>query len=183
MFWKKKNIEVSTTKTQENNKKLSSYPERSCWLYLSEKYNEILFVPIGNISPWRSRELNKVIVKEWPLKMEELQNCVHITLDNFKPNVAEIENNNDNWFSYKKSKAKSQKSFKLDYVVFQLKTDFARNYEEGEVERFNIKSSSREWEKDRHYFTGTAHLIDADIAQLIVAINKDCQKIRSNKSE
>ena len=62
----------------------SQYPERSCWIYLSEKYNEILFVPIGIITEWTFRELDKVIVREWPLKISELQKCVNLTLDNFE---------------------------------------------------------------------------------------------------
>ncbi len=182
MFWKKNKKEDSTSELKENNENSSTYSERSCWIYLSEKYNEILFVPIGNISEWRFRELDKVIVREWPLKIGELQDCVNLTLDNFEQIVSEIENNNENWFSFKNSKAKTQKSFNSDYIVFQLKTDFSREYADGEVERFNVKSSPRKWEKDRHYIMGTAHLTDTDIAQLILDINKDCQKIRNNKS-
>ncbi len=182
MFWNKKNKENSTSELNEKKDKKTTYSERSCWIYLSEKYNEILFVPIGNTSEWTFRELDKVIIKEWPLKIGELQKCVNITLDNFEQNAIEIENNNDNWFSFKNSKAKTQKSFNSDYIVFQLKTDFTREYADGEVERFNVKSSPREWEKDRHYIIGTAHLIDTDIAQLILDINNDCEKIRKNKS-
>jgi len=178
MFWKKNKREDLTPELEKKSDKNTRYSERSCWIYLSERYNEILFVPIGYITPWQFRELDKVIIKKWPLNIGDLQECVNITLDNFEKKVDEIDNN-DNWFSYKKSKAKTQKSFNADYITFHLKTDFSRDYEDGEVERFNVKSSPRDWDKDRHYIMGTAHLIDTDIAQLILDINKDCQKIRN----
>tara|TARA_R100000935_G_scaffold3803_1_gene9470 strand:- start:1398 stop:1949 length:552 start_codon:yes stop_codon:yes gene_type:complete len=180
MFWNQKKKENPTSELNEKSEQKTPYSEKSCWIYLSEKYKEILFVPIGIMTEWTFRELDNVIVKEWPLKIGELQKCVNITLDNFKQNVTEIENNNDNWFSFKNSKAKSQRSFNEDYIQFQLKTDFSREYADGEVERFNVKSSPRPWDKDRHYIIGTAHLVDTDIAQLILDINKDCQKIRNN---
>ena len=179
MFWKKNKKENLTSEQGDIDGNNPPYSERWCWVYLSEKYNEILFIPIGNISEWEFRELDKVIVKEWPLNIGELQECVNTTLNNFEPKVDKIDNNNDNWFSFNNSKAKTQKSFNTDYITFQLKTDFSRDYQDGEVERFTVKSTPKDWDNARHYIIGTAHLMDTDIAQLILDINKDCQKIRN----
>ena len=101
MFWKSKNRRPESlelgTKAEE---KRESFPyERHCWLYVSSKYNKILFVPM--------RELDSVSSKEWPLTIRKLHDMIQETLDKWTDPVSVVLPSNDNWHSFNNSKAKN----------------------------------------------------------------------------
>ncbi|MBI3259510.1 MAG: hypothetical protein HYZ54_08575 [Ignavibacteriae bacterium] len=182
MFWKKSKLPKPTqfVKDEGGLREDFPYPERYCSIYISEKHKEIVFVPMGRIDPWKSRELDSVIVKEWPLNIGELQDCIQTTLDKWKDQVDDIEPGNKLWYSLNNSKAKTQHSFRVDYVHLTLTTDMDRKYGQGEVERITVKASPFDWSEVRYKLVGTNHLMETQIAQLVIDISKACEKIRTN---
>lgn len=183
MFWKNKNKISEPLKFEANvegNREAFPYLERHCWLYISSKYNEILFVPMGKIDPWKSRELDSIVVKKWPLNIGGLQEAIQETLDKWTDPVEDIKPSNNNWHSFNKSKAKTQRSFHVDYVQMSLTTDMEREYGQGEVERIVIKASPKNWLEDNYKLIGWNHLLHTQVAQVVIDIFNACEKIRTN---
>lgn len=183
MFWKNKSKLPEPLKFgNEKDKKRAPfpYPERYCWLYISSKYNEILFVPMGKIDPWRSCELDSVVAKEWPMNIGDLQETIQETLDKWEDQMPDIKPSNENWHSYNTSKAKTQRSFSVDYVQMSLTTDLESEYGQGEVERIVIKASPKNWSNDNYTLVGKKHLVETNVAQVVIDIVNACEKIRAN---
>jgi len=183
MFWKNKNKIPEPLEFEANvEKKREAFPfqERHCWLYISSKYGEILFVPMGKIDPWRSSELDSIVVKEWPLNIGELQYLIQEALDKWTDPVPDIKPSNDNWHSFNASKAKTQKSFQVDYVQMSLTTDLESEYGQGEVERIIVKASPKNWTDDNYKLVGKNHLLETQVAQVVIDIFNACEKIRTN---
>jgi hypothetical protein len=181
MFWKNRNkipepLELEVDKGEK--REAFPFPERHCWLYISSKYKEILFVPMGKIDPWRSSELDSVVVKEWPMNIGELQDAIQETLDKWIDPIDENKPSNDNWHSFNKSKAKTQRSFKVDYVQMSLTTDLEREYKQGEVERIIVKASPIDWNGDNYKLVGKNHLVETQVAQVVLDIFSACERIR-----
>jgi hypothetical protein len=183
MLWKKK-IKISEPlKFESETNELREdfpYPERYCWLYISEKFNEILFVPMGKIDDWKSRELDSVIVKDWPINIGELQKCILEALDKWQDPVPDTKPNNENWHSLNNSKAKTQRSYVVDYVHVRLTTDMKRKYGQGEVERITVEAAPKDWTEDSYNLMGCNHLSETQVAQVVLDIHKACEKIRTN---
>lgn len=182
MFWKNKNKisePLEFEHSVEKKREAFPYQERHCWLYISSKYNEILFVPMGKIDPWKSRELDSIVVKDWPINIGELQDMIQETLDKWTDPVADIKPSNDNWHSFNSSKAKTQKSFQVEYVKMSLTTDLEREYGQGEVERILVKASPKNWTDDNYKLVGKNHLIETQVAQVVIDIFNACEKIRT----
>lgn len=135
---------------------------------------------MGEIDPWKSRELEEVIAEKWPINIEKLQDLIDRTLDNWKSSVNDIKSSKENWHSYNTSKAKSQRSFKVDYVPINLRTNVDRQYGEKEAERIIVESSPKNWIEDNYKITGEEHLLDTQIAQLVLDVFNACEKIRTN---
>ena len=182
MFWKKRNhlseLPVSHQKV-ETEEAVYPYPERECWLYISSKYKEILFVPLGRVDKWHSRELDEVLVRDWPMNIGELQECIEQTLNNWKDPVPQQKVDKDHWPSFNSSKARTQHSFHVDYVQILLTTDLERSYQEGEVERILVKAAPFDWNDDNYLLIGRNHLIETQVAQVVLDIINACEKIRT----
>ena len=133
---------------------------------------------MGRIDPWKSRELDTIVVKEWPLNIGELQDTIQETLDKWIDPVDDIKPSNDNWHSFNKSKAKTQNSFNVDYVQMCLTTDMGREYGQREVERIIIEASPKKWHEDNYKLIGRNHLMDTQVAQVVIDIYNACEKIR-----
>lgn len=170
MFWKKHKKQSSV----KGEKK--SYPYRFCELYVSEKHKQILFVPYGKTEYGIYAELDNLIIDSWPCKFKDLESNIRETLNRYSERA---NKQHGNWPSYENSKAKSQKSFESDYINLRLETDISRDYGEGEVER--IKVTARPTSLDNTFeLTGTGHLIETKVAQIILDIFEACMKIRNN---
>lgn len=182
MFWKKK-IKVSEPlyfeAAKNEYREAFPYPERHCWLYISDKYKEVLFVPMGKIDQWKSKELDSIIVGEWPMSIGDLQKNIIQTLDKWQDPVENVEPSIENWHSFNISKARSQKSFKVDYVQISLTTDMEREYGQSEVERIVVKASPFDWTEDRYNLIGKSHLLETQVSQVVIDIYKACDKIRT----
>lgn len=179
MFWKKKYIKQANKSADEISDNHYPHAKRNCWLYISDKYKEVLFVPMGNVDPWMSREINKVLIKPWPLNIGELQDGIEQTLNNFEESVPENKNSNESWYSYRNSKAKTQRSFKVDYVQILLETDLERSYGPQEVERITVKASPKDWNEDGYKIIGNSHLLETQVAQKVLDIYSACERIRN----
>ncbi len=182
MFRKSKNKrpEPPVLESHEmRNKEAFPFPERQCWLYISSKYKEVLFVPMGKIDKWKSRELNSVVSKQWPVNIGDLQDLIQETLDKWTDPVEDTEPSNDNWYSYNASKAKTRKSFEVEYVQMRLTTDMEREYGHGEVERIIIKASPKNWLDDNYKLVGKNHLMETQVAQVVIDVFSACEKIRT----
>jgi len=182
MFWNKKNIKPVGESVETNgSSKVEHFPfiERRCCLFISSKFKEILFVPVGK-DKISFNELDSIIIKQWPLKIEELQDCIQLTLDKFVQNVEDQPPTNENWYSLKNSKAKTQQSFKIEYVQIELKTDMEKEYGPKEVERILINAGPFDNLKTRYKLIGKSHLIDTEVAEVVVEIFNACEKIRTD---
>ena len=170
MFWKRN--KKSSSNTQSN----FPHPYRFCDLYSSERFKEILFVPYGKIDIGAHAEVDNIIIDNWPCKFENLKNNIEETLNRFLQKTIWEKGK---WPSFERSKAKSQKSYESDYVSIRLETDTNSGYGDGEVER--IKVTARPTHLDTTYWlTGTGHLLDTKIAQIVLDIFEACSKIRNN---
>ena len=150
------------------------YSYRFCKLYISDKFNQILFTPFGEIENGHA-EIDKIIIDNWPCKFEDLQKNIEETLNQFSKNGVYIKGK---WPSFDCSKAKSHISFESDYVAIRLETDLKRNYGEHEAERINI--SAQPTVLDNTYsLNGSGHLIDTKVAQIVCDIFDACLKIRN----
>lgn len=182
MFWKRKSkLPAPLEFDQKENKTREPFPysERYCWLYISSRYEEILFVPMGKIDAWKSRELDAVVAKKWPLNIGELQDTIQETLDKWIDSVPDVNPSNDNWHSYNSSKAQTQKSFQVDYVQIRLTTDMERDYGPSELERIIVNASPQNWETDNYQLIGKSHLLETKVAQIVLDIFSACEKIRA----
>ncbi|MEP0266852.1 hypothetical protein [Dokdonia sp.] len=181
MFWKRKPKIIKTSDSYINNENPREdfpYLERSCQIYISEKYQEILFVPYGKMESWMLKELDAVVVKKWPMDFGDLQNTILTTLDTYEYSLPDQEPNIKNWHSFNSSKAKTQRSFKTDYISISLRTDLKTKYGQKEVERIIVETSPFDLNKDSYKLTGTAHLIETGIAQIVLDIFHACLKIK-----
>src|ERR1700704_5823487 len=131
MFWKKRN---KATADKEGH---FPHPYRFCHIYISYKYNQVLFVPYGKTGNGSYSEVDNLIIDSWPCKFGDLQTNIEEVLKRF---LDKHEHVKGKWPSYEKSKAPSQKSFESDYIDLRLETDMARSYEEGEVERIRVSA-------------------------------------------
>ena len=167
MFWKKaKEIEQSQQSSLP-------HPYRACTIYISEKFKQIILVPLGRIAIGHA-ELENIITDSWPCDFGQLQSNIEETLNRYQ----EKTEYKGIWPSYDNSKSKTQKSFETDYIHFNLETDLSRNYGEKEVER--IKVTARPTKLDNTYcLIGTSHLLGTKIAQIVCDIFDACAKIRS----
>jgi hypothetical protein len=158
--------------------KTSPYLKRQCFVFISEKFSQIIFVPIGVLDKWRTCEIDSVISEDWPLQSEKIQENIIKTLNLFEENVREYDEGLDKWYSLKKSKTDGIRSFQKNYRTFHLETDTERKYEEGEKERIIIKTSVDEWGTEKYQLVGKGHLIGNDISNLIIEMQSACEKIK-----
>lgn len=161
MFWKKEMKEITI---------------RSCSLNIGEKYNQILFVPYGQIANGLNVELDDIIIDNWPCDFGDLQENINKTLDKYKPKYIQSDTL---WYSQLKSKAKTIKSFETDYLNIHLYTDISRKYGEGEVERISVSTQPSKLE-DTYRIIGCGHLIESKVAQIVIDIYNASMKIRNN---
>ncbi len=167
MFWKKSKL------IEQLRQPNLPYPYRTCTIYISEKFSQIIFVPLGKITLGHA-ELENILTDSWPCDFGRLQSNIEETLNKYQEK-AEYKGI---WYSYDNSKSKTQTSFETDYIHFNLETDLSRTY--GEKERERIKVTARPTKLDNTYFlTGTSHLLDTKIAQIVCDIFDACVKIRS----
>jgi hypothetical protein len=157
-----------------------TYPYRHCGVYISTKYKHIMFVPLGRIKNGMSAEHENVISDVWPCDFGKLRENIEEALDralvahsNFDP----FKYRPGHYPSYDNSKAKSETSFRSEYVLLRVETDNAREYGQGEAER--VKVIAHPTSLDTTYrLTGTYHLLDTKVAQLVLDIFEACMKIR-----
>jgi hypothetical protein len=168
MFWKKSKL------SQQSPQSNSPYSYRCCCLYISSKFNQIIFVPQGKADIGLYFELDNIVADTWPCNFERLQLNIEEALNKYQPLATYTK---DNWPSYNKSNAKSQKSFELDYISIWLETDLTKGYGEKEVER--IKVAAQPSSLDNTYsLVGCRHLLDTKVAQMVIDIFEGCSKIR-----
>jgi len=168
MFWKK---DKQPNLPKEDN---ITYPYRFCDVYISDKYKQILFVPHGEVGNGMYAEVDNLIIDTWPCKFKDLQTNIEEVLRRY---LAKTTWTKGKWPSFDNSKAKSQQSYETDYIRLTLETDNSRGYRKGEVER--IKVSARPTRLDNTYrLTGTAHLVDTQVAQVVLDIFEACMQIR-----
>jgi hypothetical protein len=169
MFWKKEK-QIQPIKPEN-----LSRPYRFCIVYISDKYKHIIFVPQGKIIIGAYAELENIIEDVWPCDFGQLQKNIEEALNRFLESTQYIKGN---WPSYKNSKAKSQKSFESDYIAVWLETDLSKPYGEKEVERIRVTAHPTLLD-NTYCLTGTGHLLDTKIAQILCDIFDACLKIRS----
>ncbi len=181
MFWKNR-VKISEPLKLESEvtspREAFPFPKRQCWVYISSKYKEVVFVPMGEITPYKSKELNSVITKEWPLNIGELEESIRLTLDKWENNVPDSELSTNNWHSFNRSKAKTQQSFTVNYVPICLTTDLDKEYGISEAERIIVKGSPKEWHKTNYKIVGESHLLETHVSQTVLDIFNACEKIR-----
>lgn len=171
MFWKKLPKENSIEEIERH-----SY--RFCYLYISEKYNQIVFVPFGKANNNVAKiyaELDSIITDKWPCDFGTLQQNIEATLDKFSK-LSDYKFGN--WPSFNNSKAKTQQSFASDYVQFRLETDKSKPYGSHEVERIKVTASPTSLDNN-YNLIGCDHLLDTKIAQIVDDIFNACLKIRN----
>ena len=171
MFWKREKA-AALHPIEET---IKQRPCRFCILYISERFKHIMFVPQGKIDIGIYAEIDDVISDVWPCEFGKLQENIEVTLNRHKDFTDYVKGN---WPSYKNSKAKSQKSFETDYIAIHLRTDLSKDYGERELERIIVTA----WPdpiSNTYYITGTNHLYDTKIAQIVCDIFEACLKIRN----
>jgi hypothetical protein len=152
------------------------HPFRFCDLYISDRYKQILFASYGKTGEGFHTELQPVIVDSWPCQFQDLMANIERALKGYIPKAVPVRGK---WPSYDSSKATSQKSFEAEYVRIRLETDMTASYGHGEAER--IKVSAHPTPLDTTYcLTGCRHLIETNVAQVVVDIFEACTKIRNN---
>lgn len=148
---------------------------RFCKLYISDRFQQIIFTPFGRLQNGLYAELDIIIVDTWPCEFEDLQSNIEETLKRFSDNAIYVEGK---WPSYDCSKAKSHRSFETEYIPFRLETDLSRSYGESEVEC--IKVSAQPTVIDKTYaLIGEGHLHETRVAQIVLDISEACFKIRN----
>jgi hypothetical protein len=95
MFWKKEKHEL----TVKNDK--HSHPYRFCYLYISEKYKQILFVPYSKQEIGIYKELDNLIIDTWPCKFQDLQTNIEKVLNSFSQLPTNVK---ATWPSFENSK-------------------------------------------------------------------------------
>jgi hypothetical protein len=170
MFWKK------NKQPTPDNEDYFPHPYRFCNLFISDKHKQILFVPYGQVDNGMYAEIDNIIVDNWPCKFEDLETNIEVTLKRFSNKITWIKGK---WPSYDTSKAKSQQSYETDYISLRLETDRSRSYGDGEVERIKVTAQPTPLD-DTYCLTGTGHLLDTKIAQIVIDILEACIKIRNN---
>jgi len=170
MFWKK---DKQSNSDKEDN---FPHPYRFCDLYISDKYKQILFVPYGKVDNGTYAEVDNLIIDNWPCKFQDLETNIEEALKRFSAKTVWIKGK---WPSYDNSKAKTQKSYEADYIRLRLETDRNRSYGDGEVERIKVTAQPTSLDNTFH-LTGTGHLLDTKIAQIVLDIFEACLKIRNN---
>lgn len=69
-----------------NKKEVDQHPYRFCHLYISETYNQILFVPFAKTNSAISTiyaELDSIIIDKWPCDFGHLEQNITATLNKF----------------------------------------------------------------------------------------------------
>ncbi|SIO52725.1 hypothetical protein [Chitinophaga niabensis] len=166
MFWNKK-----------KRSQAGKYPYRACNIYISEKHQQILFVPFGRADIGLHIEQENVIVDTWPCKFQDLQTNIEEALNRYQLLVP-YDKDNLVWHSFDLSKAKTRHSFEADYISLHLSTDTTKEYGSHEKERIRVSAEPNP--PDSTYsLTGCSHLTDTRIAQITLDIYDACVKIRS----
>jgi hypothetical protein len=142
-------------------------------IYISEKYKEILFVPMGGDSI--KKELLDIKKDSWPSDFGKLQKNIEEMLIKYEPNEPKHE---VVWPAYEASVAKTRKSFDQDYIILRLESDTKNPYSDGEAERINVRAQASRLETS-YYLVGQERLIDTELAQLVIDIFNACLKIRA----
>ncbi|MGN6492869.1 MAG: hypothetical protein ACTHLE_12795 [Agriterribacter sp.] len=145
-------------------------------IYISEKYKEILFVPMGGVvHEGMRKELLDIKKDHWPCDFGNLQKNIEEMLNKYEPinPVHEVA-----WPAFEASAAKTKKSFDLDYIMLRLESDTKNPYSDGEAERINVRAQPGRLETG-YYLIGQEQLIDTELAQLVLDIFNACIKIRS----
>jgi hypothetical protein len=119
-------------------------------------------------------EIDDIIVDTWPCDFGKLQANIEATLAKFAPTVIYVKGK---WPSYEASKASSQRAYESDYIKFRLATDRSRSYGDGEVERITVTANPTALDTT-YSLVGTGHLLNTEIAQIVVDIADACDKIR-----
>lgn len=169
MFWKKEK------QSDPINKDNFTYPYRFCDLCISDRYKQILFVPYGKLDNGAYAEINNLIIDSWPCKFQDMEKNIEETLNRFSGKAVWVEGK---WPSYDNSKAKTQRSYEADFIRLRLETDSSWGYGEGEVERIRVTARPTPLDNTFH-LTGTGHLLDTKVAQIVVDIFEACLKIRN----
>lgn len=170
MLWRK------VKKTSPDNAIETTYPYRFCDLLISDKHKQILFVPYGKLESGLYAEVDNLIIDKWPCKFQDLQTNIVEALRRFS-NTSNLTKGK--WPSYANSKSKTQRSYEADYVRIRLETDLNRIYGNGEAERITVSAHASPLDTT-FQLTGTRHLIDTSIAQIVIDIFEACEKIRNN---
>lgn len=168
MFWRKSKL------SQQAHQIKLPYSYRCCRLYISSKYNNILFVPQGKADIGLYVELDIIVADTWPCNFERLQLNIEEALNKYQSSATYIKGN---WPSFKKSNAKSQKSFEFDYISIWLETDLTKGYGEKEVERIKVLAQPSSLD-NTYSLIGCTHLLDTNVAQMVIDIFEGCSKIR-----
>lgn len=153
----------------------STYSYKLARVYISEKYKEILFVPMGKVNEGTYMETFEIIEDQWPCDFGEMEANLENMLNKYNP---QMEKHDDFWPAYKVSKAKSQKAFTEHYILIRLESDYKNSYGEGEAERINVRAQASPLETS-YYLIAQKHLIDTNLAQAVIDIFNACMKIRS----
>jgi hypothetical protein len=169
MFWKK-NKQSSSVKPEN-----FPHPFRFCDLYISDKYKQILFVPYGQADNGTYAEVDNLIIDNWPCNSKDLETNIEEALRRFSPKATWVKGK---WPSYDNSKAKSKKSYEVDYVRLTLETDRSRSYGDGEVERIKVTAQPTPLDNTYH-LTGTTHLLTRKLHKSFLTFLKLAQKLET----
>jgi hypothetical protein len=162
----------------ENGTIPSPYPELRARIYISEKYNQVLFVPMGCIKDsFGSLFMETFDIKSdnWPCDFGDLEKNIEVLLRSYK---SEIEKHDTLWPAQKASRAKTKKTFNESYILLTLNSDNHRLYEPGEGERIFVKTQASPLETT-YYLVALESRKGSDLAQAIVDMFSACMKIRS----
>ncbi len=164
-------------RSKKQTSQTGKYPLRACNVYISEKYQQILFVPFGKAETGLHIEQENIITDTWPCKFQDLQINIEEALNRYQPLVP-YDKDNHVWRTFDLSKAKTRRSFETDYISIHLSTDTTKEYGSQEKERIRVSAEPTLLE-NTYSLTGCSHLNDTRIAQITLDIYNACIKIRS----
>lgn len=156
----------------------SPYPELLARIYISEKFKEILFVPMGCIEDSFGSlfmETFDIISDTWPCDFGELQNNIEILLSSYKTSMPRHDTM---WPAHQASRSKTRKAFSEHYILFHLRSDDKRLYYPGEGERIFVRTQASPLETT-YYMVALESREGPKLAQAIVDMFDACMKIRS----
>jgi hypothetical protein len=157
-----------------------SLPYRHCDIYISTKYKHIMFVPFRRVGGGLSAEHENIISDIWPCDFGRLEENIEEALNRNMVayvNYDGFKSGRGNYPLYNNSKGKSESSFHSEYVKLQVETDNTKEYSIGESERITVMAKPTALETT-YRLKGTYHMIDTEVAQLVLDIFGACMKIR-----